>query len=308
MASTQPKIIVVGSLNVDHVFRVEKIPAPGETLTARSGFTCFGGKGANQALAASRAGGAVTMIGCVGPDDFGNRYTEHLSRESIVTSGIVTGNSPTGSAFICVDDRGENCIVVNPGSNHELSPQHIDSKADLIRASDILLLQLECPLPVVRRAAEIARAAGVKVVLNPSPWNEELRGARFPVDVIVVNEHEAAALTGRSLDTLMAAPEAALREAQCELLIVTRGGEETLSIHQSGEVVRVKPLPVTPVDTVGAGDSFTGALAVALGEGRSVFDRLDFANAAGALATLVPGAQPAMPTRDAILQFLDNRP
>ena len=129
--SASPKIVVVGSLNVDHTLRVPHIPAPGETLTSSRMLTCFGGKGANQAVAAARAGGAVSMIGCVGVDDFGTRYIESLKADGIDTSGIVRSETPTGSALIAVDDRGENSIIVNPGANHAITPEDIEKHADL---------------------------------------------------------------------------------------------------------------------------------------------------------------------------------
>jgi len=293
MERKPPKIIVVGSLNVDHTLRVSRIPAPGETLTSSSMLTCFGGKGANQAVAAARAGGAVAMIGCVGLDDFGTRYIEHMKAEGIDTSGILRAETPTGSAFIAVDDRGENSIIVNPGANHAITPQDVEKHAHLIREADVLLLQLECPLAVVRRAAEIAREAGLRVILNPSPLSADYLAKPFDVDVLIVNEGEAAQVT----------PNRDLREAKCRQLIITRGADSTLRISEDG-VVEIMPPTVAPVDTVGAGDSFAGAFAVASAEGGD--DAIRFANAAGALATLKAGAQPAIPTREEVLEFLSR--
>ena len=284
MASA-PRIVVVGSLNVDHTLRVPRIPAPGETLTSSSMLTCFGGKGANQAVAAARAGGRVAMIGCVGVDDFGARYIEALKAEGIDTSGVLRSETPTGSAFIAVDDMGENSIIVNPGANHAITVASIEKHADLIRGADALLLQLECPLAVVRRAAEIAREAGLRVILNPSPLSEAFLAERFEVDVLIVNEGEAAQIT----------PNRDLNEARCRHLIITRGAESTLSITEEG-VIEVSPPKVTPVDTVGAGDTFAGAFAVA--------NDIAFANAAGALATLKAGAQPSIPTRDEVYRTI----
>ena len=284
MEPKSPSIVVVGSLNVDHTLRVPRIPAPGETLTSSSMLTCFGGKGANQAVAAARAGGRVAMIGCVGVDDFGTRYIEALKAEGIDTSGISRSEAPTGSAFIAVDEAGENSIIVNPGANHAITPADIEKQAERIRAADALLLQLECPLPVVRRVAEIAREAGVKVILNPSPLSEAFLADRFDVDVLIVNEGEAAKIT----------PDRDLKQARCAQLIITRGAESTLSITEAG-VSEFAPPKVTPVDTVGAGDTFAGAFAVS--------NDIAFANAAGALATLKAGAQPSIPTREAIMAF-----
>lgn len=284
MASA-PSIVVVGSLNVDHTLRVPRIPAPGETLTSSSMLTCLGGKGANQAVAAARAGGCVAMIGCVGVDDFGTRYIEALKAEGIDTEGVSRSTLPTGSAFIAVDDAGENSIIVNPGANHAITPDDIEKHAELVRGADALLLQLECPLPVVRRAAEIARAAGVRIILNPSPLSEAFLADPFAVDVLIVNEGEAEKIT----------PNRCLKEAQCRQLIITRGADSTLCITESG-TAEFAPPQVTPVDTVGAGDTFAGAFAVA--------GDIPFANAAGALATLKAGAQPSIPTRSEILSFV----
>ena len=189
------------------------------------------------------------------------------------------------SAFIAVDDRGENSIIVNPGANHAITVASIEKHADLIRGAEALLLQLECPLAVVRRAAEIAREAGVRVILNPSPLSEAFLAERFEVDVLIVNEGEAAQIT----------PNRDLNEARCQHLIITRGAESTLSITEEG-VVEVSPPKVTPVDTVGAGDTFAGAFAVA--------NDIAFANAAGALATLKAGAQPSIPTRDEVYRTI----
>lgn len=287
METKLPKIVVVGSLNVDHTLRVPHIPAPGETLTSSSMLTCFGGKGANQAVAAARAGGAVSMIGCVGVDDFGTRYIEALKAEGIDTTGIWRSETPTGSALIAVDDRGENSIIVNPGANHAITAADVEKHAGLIREADALLLQLECPLLVVRRAAEIAREAGVRVILNPSPLSEAFLAERFEVDTLIVNEGEVHKIT----------PNHDLKEAKCRQLIITRGAESTLSITEEG-VIAVSPPKVMPVDTVGAGDTFAGAFAVA--------NDIAFANAAGALATLKAGAQPSIPTRDEVTTFIER--
>jgi ribokinase len=291
MEKTLPKVVVVGSLNIDYTLRVPRIPAPGETLTARSMFSCLGGKGANQAIAAARAGARAALIGCVGEDESGTRYIEALKKEGIDTRGMQRSSTPTGVAFIVVDDAGENSIIVNPGANHEVTKAQVERHAALIREADALLLQLECPLPVVRLAAEIARAAGVRVILNPSPLTEAFLADPFEVDVLIVNEGEAQKM----------APNRSLREAKCRQLVITRGAESTLHVTEGGLVEYVPP-GVLPVDTVGAGDAFAGAFAVASSEGQAHAVR--FANAAGALATQKAGAQPSIPWREAIVLAL----
>jgi len=302
-ARGKPKIVVVGSLNVDHTLRVPRFPAPGETLAASGAFTCFGGKGANQAIAAARAGGEVALIGCVGDDDFGGRYIEYLRAEGIGTAGIVKGSAPTGSAFITVDDAGENSIVYHPGANHTLESHHLDAQADVIRAAAILLLQLECPWLAVLRAVEMARTAGVPVILNPSPLTPEFLGDRPLCDTLIVNEHEAVSVVAMTLAELRAYPRHALVEARCRTLVITRGGEATLVLTE-GPILEIAPPKVTPVDTVGAGDAFAGAFAVARASGVPLAEAVRFANAAGALATQAPGAQSSIPNREAIMALL----
>ncbi len=288
MKKTLARVVVVGSLNIDHALRVPRVPAPGETLTARSMFSCLGGKGANQAIAAARAGAKVAIIGRVGEDESGTCYLEALENEGIDTRGIERSSTPTGVAFIVVDDAGENSIIVNPGANHEVTKAQVERHAGLIREAEALLLQLECPLPVVRLAAEIARAARVRVILNPSPLTEAFLANPFEVDVLIVNEGEARKL----------APNRSLQEAKCRQLVITRGAKSTLHITEDGLGEYVPP-KVSPVDTVGAGDAFAGAFAVASSEGQP--NAVAFANAAGALATQKAGAQPSIPWREAIL-------
>lgn len=292
MNSKRPRIVVVGSLNADHTMRVPRLPKAGETRAASGAFTCFGGKGANQALAAARAGGDVSMIGCVGEDDFGSRYLAHLQAEGIDTKGVARSATPTGSAFIAVDDAGENLIIVNAGANHAITTQDVEAAAEVISKADALLLQLECPLAVVKRAAEIAHDAGVRVILNPSPWIDGWKDAGIPIDVLIVNAHEATTLMGgKRRDPKPALP----------LLVVTRGSDSTLAYSRAEGVVEVHPPKVVPVDTVGAGDTFAGALAVALTEGGELRDAIAFANAAGALSTIKAGAQPSIPHRSEIV-------
>jgi len=296
------RIAVAGSLNVDHTLTVARLPRPGQTVTSTGALTCWGGKGANQAIAAARAGADVAMLACVGADDPGRRYRADLRGEGIDTSGIQEADcgTPTGSAFILVDASGENVIVVHPGANHALTPQMVEAQADLIREADGLLLQLECPLESVGRAAEIARAHGVPVFLNPSPWPEDFAAGRIPCDHLLVNESEAAAFLGEFSFEPPLLNENLLESSGLTSIIVTRGSRSTLGLFRDRGVVEVAPPRVEPIDTVGAGDSFSGALAVALAEGQSLENALRFANQAGALATLQSGAQAAIPTRTGI--------
>jgi ribokinase len=294
-------------LNVDHTLRVPRIPVAGETLAATGALTSFGGKGANQALAAARAGGDVVLVGCLGDDDFGAQYLEYLQGEGIDTSAIARASVPTGSAFITVDDAGDNAIVVNAGANGALHSPHLDAYVDQIRSAAALLLQFECPLPAVRRAVEIASAAQVPVILNPSPLTPEFLAAGFACDVLIANELEAVALFATTPSALAADPWHALSRARCRTLVITRGGDSTIVIT-SGRSTHVAPPKITPVDTVGAGDAFAGAFSVAHAGGLPLELAVCFANAAGALATQKVGAQSSIPRREEINRLLENSP
>lgn len=302
----RPGITVVGSLNVDHTFRVSRLPAPGDTRTAHSASTAFGGKGANQALAAARAGGDVTLIGCVGDDDSGIRYIGHLQREGIHTAAILkSAAAPTGTAFIIVDDHGENLIVVNPGANHALLPHHLDAHARLIQTADALLLQLECSPATVLRAIEIAGEARVPVILNPSPLSPDFIHSPVKVHTLIVNEHEAREASA-GLTANGTAPHHHALTARCEHLIITAGPKPTHALTAT-QSIHLTPPKVTPIDTVGAGDTFAGAFTAATTEGQPLHQALAFANAAAALATLKPGAQTAIPRREEVLRFIESQ-
>lgn len=303
--SYPPTITVVGSLNIDRIFNVKHIPQPGETIASESRVTRFGGKGANQAIAAMRAGSKVSLIGSLGDDTDGANYFEYLSKQGIATDNIKRiVSSDTGSAFIAVDSSGENTIIVHAGANHRLSPEDIEASAKTIDSADGLILQLECPLPSVRRAAAIARAAGTKVFLNPSPWTDSIRTEPIPSDCLIVNQGEAASLARSHSFSKNDLKTAILDAARTDCLVVTRGEQSTLALTRGQSSIECEPPKVRAIDTVGAGDAFAGALSVALIENRCLEDAIAFANAAGSLATLELGAQEALPQREAILASL----
>ncbi len=282
------KLTVIGSLNVDHYHFVLELPAPGETVPATGAQTSLGGKGANQAVAAARAGAEVCFIGMIGDDHAGQGYLEALEKEGIVMSGISrTPDRPTGSAFIAVDSHGENSIIVNSGANGCLTPEDTDAFRDLITTADAILLQFETPMETVIRATEIAAEAGVPVFLNPSPMPEGIPWERLRVSTVIVNESESARL-----------PEG------LEARVITTRGSGATTLEDSSGSIECPAFRVDPVDTVGAGDTFAGAIATALTEGMPPADALRFANAAAALATLKAGAQEAIPARTAIHDFL----
>ena len=291
-------VLVIGSLIVDNTLYVEKIPKKGETIIAKSSLSSLGGKGANQAIAARLAGAQVNFIGCVGDDSEGNLYKNQLEDYGISSSAIITSDlEPTGSAFISVDDDGENSIVVNPGANHALSPEHLDKHINLFKQSDIILLQLEVPMETITHACHLARANELSILINPSPWNSEFNVEQFPCDVLILNEIEAAQISGTSNPSESLA---SLRKFGLDIIIITQGSEPTLFMSGSGEIMESMPPSVKTTDTVGAGDAFTGALAASLLKGNPVPEAIHFANTAGAISVTKSGAQGATPTRKEI--------
>ncbi|KAB2972241.1 ribokinase [Streptomyces sp. SS1-1] len=288
-------IVVLGSTNMDLVTYVEKAPQRGETVTGREFRTIPGGKGANQATAAARAGGDVLMIGAVGNDMYGTRLRSALEQSGVDTDDLRTVEGPSGTAHIVVDDEGGNAIVVIPGANGTLD--HLSPGDEgVIADADTLLLQLEIPLAAVLAGARAARRHGVRTILTPSPAQplpDELLGA---IDLIVPNEHEAATLTGRA-DPRQAA--GALLDLVPEV-VVTLGASGSLYAARGAEPLTVPAPRVTAVDSTGAGDTFVGALAVALGEGRLMPDALTWASCAAALSVQREGATVSMPYRPEI--------
>ncbi|WP_406389393.1 ribokinase [Streptomyces sp. NBC_00887] len=288
-------IAVLGSTNMDLVTYVARAPALGETVTGRELRTVPGGKGANQAVAAARAGGEVVMIGAVGTDEFGSRLRTNLEHAGVDTDLLHTAAGPSGTAHIVVDDEGANAIVVIPGANGTVTALGPGEHA-AIAAAGLLLLQLELPLSAVTEAARAAKARGVRTILTPSPVQllpSELLDA---VDLLIPNEHEAAALSG--CDEPHAAAEVLLR--QVPEVVITLGRKGCLYAARGSEAVLFPAPEVTAVDTTGAGDTFVGTLAVALGEGRAVPEALAWASSAAALCVQRPGASTSMPYRSEI--------
>jgi ribokinase len=303
VAGKPPRVVVVGSLNVDLIARVAQIPAPGETVSARSWQRRFGGKGANQAVAAARHGARVTMIGCVGCDADGVAYRRQLADEHIAGNGVrVISGQPTGTALITVDDRGENQIIVVAGANANLRVADVRANSAVIQRADALLAQLEVPLPAVLAAMRLANTAKVPVVFNPSPWRDDFPWGQRTLDTVIVNETEARQIFGRpvaGLFTRVSRRRALLAAHSIARLVVTRGARPTLCVT-AAECFSVPTLRVKPVDTVGAGDTFAGVFTARIAEGCDPHEAIVFANCAGALATLRPGAQEAIPLRAAV--------
>lgn len=305
-----PRIVVVGSSNTDMVVVSNRLPAPGETVTGGTFVLAPGGKGANQAVAAARLGAQVTLVAKVGRDVFGDQAIEGYRREGIDTQWIFRDpREATGVALILVDKQGENLISVASGANHALEPGDIERAAETIRAAGAVMLQLEIPLPAVARAAEIAAAAGVPVILDPAPAPDEpLPPALLrKVSVLTPNETEAQRLTGVEVVDESSAVAAAerLHALGAATVIITLGARGTLLSDAAG--ARHVPAPrVDARDTTAAGDAFNGGLAVALGRGEPIDQAVRLATLVGALSATRLGAQPSLPTEEEVRRFAET--
>ncbi|TPL72820.1 ribokinase [Mesorhizobium sp. B2-3-15] len=298
-------IIVVGSINLDLIASVDRLPSPGETVSGSSFTTAPGGKGANQALAAARAGAQVRMVGAVGKDNFAPEALALLREAKVDLSGVGETFASTGTALIMVGDDGENIIAVVPGANASVVPGDL-SKAFLTKG-DVVLLQHEIPLATVDAALDQARVAGAITVLNTAPFHGGAAAFLGKADYAVANETEfdlygeALALKGRDRAALMR--DYASKTGR--IIVVTLGGDGVMAATPS-EFLTVPALQITPVDTVGAGDTFCGYFAAGLSSGLTLEQALARAGAAGSLACLKPGAQPAIPLAKDVDQALQE--
>ncbi|MBO4592641.1 MAG: ribokinase [Bacteroidaceae bacterium] len=301
------KIVIIGSSNTDLVVRVEHFPSPGETIIGSDFMTAQGGKGANQAVAVARLGGKALFVARLGRDGFGETTLSALQREGINTRYVtLTDGVASGVATITVDSRGENSIVVASGANALLSPEDIDNAAEDIREAAILLMQLETPMPALIKAAQLAKASGVTVVLNPAPYPKQPLPTELlkNVDIIIPNETEAAYMTGVQVtddDSALAA----IRKMQAmgaSNAIITVGQHGAYTIVDD-KLVRVPAFEVKAVDTTAAGDTFCGALCVALTKGSTLVKAIRFANKAASISVTRRGAQPSVPTAEEVENF-----
>ncbi|NYH79887.1 ribokinase [Actinopolyspora biskrensis] len=294
-------VTVFGSCNMDLVAYVPVAPRSGETVHGRAFRTVPGGKGANQAIAAAKAGATTRFVGSVGTDGFGEQIRDTLAGTGVDTAGLRTVEGNSGTAHIVVDDEGANSIVVVAGAN--ASTDRIDGEAEgLIASSSCLLMQLETPLEGVEAAAEAAAAHGVRVVLTPAPAEPLPESLLSKVDLLVPNEHEAAVLTGQEDPEL--AVEALLHSV--EEVVITLGERGVLYGNRTGKRLRVPAFPVRAVDTTAAGDTFVGALGAALAGEESVERALREGSAAAALSIGREGASSSMPSAAEIREFLEN--
>jgi ribokinase len=301
------KVVVVGSINMDLVVRSPRFALAGETILGHTFDTIPGGKGANQAVAARRMGAEVAIVGRVGDDEFGQTLRRNLAAEGINTECLqITPSESTGVALITVDDNGENTIIVVPGANGRLTVDDIEGARDLIAGADILLMQLEIPLPVVERAAQIASESGVTVMVNAAPARTLPGALLSTVDYLVVNETEALLVAGTTTGSHEEAARTLLSTG-VRNVVVTLGPEGSLLVASDAPSVAVPAYRVRPVDTTAAGDGFAGAFAVALADGVPAAEALRWGNAEGALAVTREGAQPSLPTRSEAEEFMTNR-
>lgn len=306
--STKQKLVVLGSINADHILTLDHFPHPGQTLNGQKYQVAFGGKGANQAVAAGRSGANTAFIACVGDDALGHEIKAQLANDNVQTDAVsVVKNESTGVALIFVNQVAENCIGIHAGANACLTPEYVQQHKALIASADALLLQLETPLQSIIDAAQIATDAGVKVILNPAPARELPEDLLRLVDVITPNETEALSLTGIIIHNESDAANAAcvLHTKGIKTVVITMGARGVW-LSESGEGQLVSGFKVNAVDTIAAGDTFNGAFVTALLEGKTPSEAAQFGNAAAAIAVTRSGAQPSVPWRQEIDEFLQK--
>ncbi len=302
------KIVVVGSTNTDLTMKVKRLPQKGETVLGGQFSTAIGGKGANQAVAAARAGGEVTFISRVGDDMFGEQAIEAFRQDGMNVDFMAKdADEPTGTALIYVDENGDNLLAVASGANLNLMPVEIEKVKSIIESADILLMQLEVPVESDIAAAKIAKAAGVKVILNPAPAQQLPSELLENLNMITPNETETELLTGQKVTNIEEAKKGAekLLDKGIDTVLITLGAKGVLL--KTRDTTEIIPgFKVKAVDTTAAGDVFNGSLCVALAEGKSLAESLRFANAAAALSVTKLGAQPSAPKRAAIEKLLEE--
>lgn len=307
--SKSAKLAVLGSINADHILNLAHFPRPGETVIGKQYQVAFGGKGANQAVAAGRAGADIAFIACVGADDIGERIRQQLQQDQIDTAPVETvAQEATGVAMIFVNGEGENNIGIYSGANAALTPACVERHQQVIRSADALLMQLESPLDSVLAAARIARASHTQVILNPAPATQLSDELLALIDTITPNETEAEILTGIAVNDDNDAAQAAqaLHAKGINTVLITLG-RRGVWLSEQGQGQRIPGFSVQAVDTIAAGDTFNGAFITARLEGVAMQDAVRFAHAAAAIAVTRPGAQPSVPWRTEIDAFLQQQ-
>ncbi|EKO3779238.1 ribokinase [Vibrio metschnikovii] len=303
------QLVVLGSVNADHVLQVPTFPRPGETLHGRNYQVIPGGKGANQAVAAARLKADIGFIACVGDDAFGIESCERFKRDGMDIRGVkVQADCPTGIAMIQVSDRGENSICLSAEANDRLTAEAIEDDLPSIRAASYLLMQLETPIDGIIKAAQVAKLAKTKVVLNPAPAHELPSSLLSCVDVITPNETEAQVLTGITVTDDATAQQAAtvLHQQGIEIVIITLGAKGVW-LSENGRGQLIPGFRVSATDTTAAGDTFNGAFVTGLLENMPLESAIKFAHAAAAISVTRFGAQTSIPTRQEVDEFLAQR-
>lgn len=283
-------ILVFGSLNMDLLFHVERLPAPGETVLGPSYQIQPGGKGMNQAVAAARAGAAVEMVGCLGSDGFGDSLLAMLKAEGIGTDNVVRAAAPTGCASVMIDAEGRNQIVVASGANNLARADQVPDT--VLGPTTTVVLQMEVPVEENWRLLARAKLRGSRTILNVAPFAPVPAASLAQCDIVLLNELEASQLAGSSAAFDALARDLALRSRG--ICVITLGGQGSVAARD-GEIIVTPAMPIVPVDTTGAGDAFTGVLAAALDDGHDLALALRRANIAGALACTAIGAQASLP-------------
>ncbi|MCX2619918.1 ribokinase [Klebsiella pneumoniae] len=306
MMKTAGKLVVLGSINADHILNLDAFPTPGETVTGHHYQVAFGGKGANQAVAAGRSGADIAFIACTGDDDIGERIRRQLASDKIDVAPVrAVAGEATGVALIFVNAEGENVIGIHAGANAALSVSQVEAEKERIASAQALLMQLESPLESVIAAAKIAHHHHTTVVLNPAPARELPDELLALVDIITPNETEAEKLTGIRVESDEDAAKAAnvLHAKGIGTVMITLGSRGVW-LSAEGESRRISGFRVQAIDTIAAGDTFNGALVTALLEGTALPEAICFAHAAAAIAVTRKGAQPSVPWRTEIDEFL----
>ncbi|MCG2462498.1 ribokinase [Flavobacteriaceae bacterium F89] len=302
------EIVVIGSSNTDLILKMEYFPAPGETIEGTSFLQAMGGKGANQALAAHKLGGNVKFVTCLGNDMNGENTMKYYKRQKLdVSLAITVDGAPSGTAMIWVDKKGENCIVINPGANGMLSPEHIDKVKGVIAKADMVVVQMEIPYATVQKICEIAHRHNTKILLNVAPASKIDLETIQMIDILVVNETEAETISGERIESL--GEEAVvdkLRTMGAQTVVLTLGKKGSL-FKNDQTYFHVPAFKVEAVDSTAAGDVFCGALAAGLGKGHDWVKAIKFATAASALCVMRLGAQPSIPTEREVYDFLNKK-
>ena len=297
------KITVVGSINVDNVLKVKRLPKKGETISAESYDIKFGGKGANQAVAACKLNADVSLIGAVGKDDMGKQNIDNFKNLGMNVDGIKISDSPTGCAIIPVDESGNNMIIIYPGANNSVNEEHIKKYENLIKECDVVMLQFEIPMSSVEYTAQLAKKYNKTVVLNPAPARKISDNLIKMADYITPNETELLEIT--DIEDIEKGAES-LIERGAKNVIVTLGDKGCLCMNKN-ETIKMDSFKIDAVDATAAGDSFNAAFAVALCENKTLKESLSFASAEGALTATKKGAQSSLPDRNELNEFLKQK-